>query len=388
MQINVELKLDSDEIPSISNDEIINEAPEKSMDQHNEFFNILPIICIKINEASTILDVNMAAAKFLGMEVSAMINKNLSRYLTAPSQIVFAEFVVNCFLSDKTQLCEIQFLNAKGPIIDTHVEGKVIANRATGANELYLFISKFSKYVTDNEDQHKFRLGLIYRQNSVNELSGIIAHELKNPLTVILNYVQGCIRRIESKNYQEMDILNALKAASEQSFRANELILRLKRFQHSKELHIERHSIDEMVQAIIKILKNDIVDFNVDIQYRTITECFVKADKLYIEQLLLNLTRNAIDAMRDAKTESPRLIIELNRLNATKLQVMVIDNGPGFPIAISQKLYDPHFTTKPYGVGVGLALSQSIAQAHQSLISGENNGQGGATFQFTLEICQ
>jgi signal transduction histidine kinase len=388
MQNNVESQIDPEKMSPISNDETINLAPEKPMNQLTDFFNILPINCIKINEASIILDVNQAAAKFLGLEVSAMINKNLSRYLNAPSQIVFAEFVTNCFLADTTQRCEIQFLNAKGPIIDTHVEGKVIANRGTGAKELYLFITKYSNYVTDTEEEHKFRLGLIYRQNSVNELSGIIAHELKNPLTVILNYVQGCIRRIESKNYQETDILNALKAASEQSFRANELILRLKRFQHSKELHIERHSIDEMVRSVIRILKNDIIDFQVDIQYRSITECFVKADKLYIEQLLLNLTRNAIDAMRDAKTESPRLIIELNRLTANKLQVLVIDNGPGFPITISQKLYDPHFTTKPYGVGVGLALSQSIAQAHQSMISGENNGQGGATFQFTLEICQ
>jgi two-component system, LuxR family, sensor kinase FixL len=382
-----DLQTNPEENLPISNDDLIDLAPEKNIDQLSDFFNILPINCIKINISSIILDVNPAAAKFLGLDISAMINKNISRYLTAPSQVIFAEFVANCFLAGTTQLCEIQFLNAKGPIIDTQVEGRIIEQRATGAKELFLFVTKFNKYVSDDEEQHKFRLGLIYRQNSVNELSGIIAHELKNPLTVILNYVQGCIRRIESKNYHELDILNALKAASEQSNRANELILRLKRFQHNKELHIEKHSIDEMVQAVIKILKNDILDFKVDIQYRSITDCFVKADKLYLEQLLLNLTRNAIDAMRDAKTESPRLIIELNRISSTKLQVMVIDNGPGFPAAISHKLYDPHFTTKPYGVGVGLALSQSIAQAHQSVISGENNTQGGATFQFQLQIC-
>jgi C4-dicarboxylate-specific signal transduction histidine kinase len=102
---------------------------------------------------------------------------------------------------------------------------------------------------------------------------------------------------------------------------------------------------------------------------------------------LLNLVRNAIDALRDAKIASPRVIIELNRLSKDKLQIFVIDNGPGYDPLIKDKLFDPHFTTKPYGIGVGLALSQSIAQAHKSFIDAEINALGGATFQFHLNIC-
>jgi PAS domain S-box-containing protein len=381
----------SDEQVLIINDESINlpQDVNAAKSQFDNLFNAMPICSFKLNAAGIIVDVNTAGSLLLGLETYSLIGKNISRYLAPLSQIIFPEFLANCFSIRDSYLSDLQFLNKDGPIIDCHVEGKFVESRSTQIEEIFIFVTRFkaNKYVSDNEEQHKFRLGVIYRQNSINELSGIIAHELKNPLSVILNYVQGCIRRIESKNYQADDILKALKAASEQSHRVNELILRLKRFQSNKELLLEKCSIVALVESVIEILKNDISDFKVDLQFRSISECFVEVDKIYIGQLLLNLVRNAIDALRDAKIASPRVIIELNRLSKDKLQIFVIDNGPGYDPLIKDKLFDPHFTTKPYGIGVGLALSQSIAQAHKSFIDAEINALGGATFQFHLNIC-
>jgi two-component system sensor kinase FixL len=203
-------------------------------------------------------------------------------------------------------------------------------------------------------------------------------------LSVIFNYIQGCIRRIENGNVTMEELATALKQAAKQSMRASEVILRLKNFKHNGLLNRELVCIDEMLQEVIISIEHEIANSPVEISYRSCKFPPINIDKTHIQQVIFNLARNAIEAMRDSNVASPHLIIETNQPRKNEIQIKVMDNGPGIAEDSLLALFDPHFTTKSYGVGLGLSVSQSIVRAHGGEIVAENNFFGGACFSFSL----
>ncbi len=110
----------------------------------------------------------------------------------------------------------------------------------------------------------------------------------------------------------------------------------------------------------------------------------VKLDKLHIQQVILNLARNSIEAMRDANTKEPKLFIEVRLVNNNVIEITILDNGPGFEQALAHKLFEPHFTTKTYAMGLGLSVSRTIVEKHGGQLTAQVNASGGAYFQMTL----
>lgn len=235
--------------------------------------------------------------------------------------------------------------------------------------------------------QHQIELAHAARMNSMGEMASTLAHELNQPLAAIANYTKGCVRRLESGNFQLEQVLHAMRQAALQSERAGEIIHRMKNFVRKGKLYYEAADINKIIREMVTLINYELREFPVNIKLELSEQIpNLPVDKVQIEQVILNLLRNAIEAMQDAKTVKPTLIIRTLMPSSDIMHVDVVDNGPGFSAEIGQQLLTPYFTTKPKGMGMGLAICRTIIEAHGGHLSARLNPEGGAWFQFTLPI--
>ena len=173
----------------------------------------------------------------------------------------------------------------------------------------------------------------------------------------------------------------------QQLSRMSDYILHMKNFRYKGNDDRQATCIDEMINGAIDLIKTEISELPVNIRYRKNKNTpQVMVDKLYIQQVIMSLARNAIEAIRDADIEDPKVTIEVNQLSEQQVEISILDNGPGFATHEAHKLFDPNFTTKPYGMGLGLTVSRSIIESHGGNLSADLNPTYGACFKFTLPV--
>jgi PAS domain S-box-containing protein len=378
---NIELEIQNQDLISLQLEY------EKAFDRYLNIFETAPIAYIIINKNGLINEINEAGASLFGLKKENIINQGISRYIDPESIILFSAFKKHCFQKTAVQNCEIKLLASHGSGHMVQLLGKQQINHIIDKNELLIIATIINDRKQANWNTF-YNLGIDTTQSnkSINAFVSSIAHELNHPLTVILNYVQGCIRRIESDNFKIEDIVSALKQAASQSSRATEIMLRMKEFKNFGVMKYEKVCLEDLIKSTLEVLKHEIMDFPNDLDLRLISLTDVNIDKANIGHVISNLVRNAIDAMRDDNTINPKLIIETNRLNKNEVEIKVLDNGPSIPSQIMRHLFIPHFTTKSYGLGLGLAISKSIVEAHRRILVAESNPVGGACFKFNIPI--
>jgi two-component system sensor kinase FixL len=224
------------------------------------------------------------------------------------------------------------------------------------------------------------------RLSAMGEMASALAHELNQPLSAISNYMRGSRRLLEtSSDPNALKIESALDRAAEQAIRAGQIIRRLRNFVSRKESETRIESLSKMIEEAGALgltgarEQGVMLHFNLDAQVD-----LVRADRVQIQQVLVNLFRNALDAME--KSPHRELIISNAPMSDDMVEIIVSDTGPGIPDAVMANLFRPFFTTKENGMGVGLSVSKTIIEAHGGQMSAERNDAGGATFRFTLPV--
>ncbi|TAK74730.1 MAG: PAS domain-containing sensor histidine kinase [Gammaproteobacteria bacterium] len=360
---------------------------EESRHRYANLYDFIPFGYFTLNQHGRILEVNEAGANLIGIKKQKLIDSNLSRYMIANSQPIFNEHCNSTLNEMSLNTCEVKFLRKGGSSFYAQINSKAIANSITDEKYLLMFITDISNQKEQEEHlhSHKHKIASMDRTRSMGEFAEIISHELNHPLGVILNYLHGSIRRLEQGSFELKDIVHALKQASEQSQRVTEIILRMKNFTYKGTMNFELIDINDIIKVVISLIQYETLEFPINIHYLPIKNPpLLTVDKIHIEQVMVNIARNAIEAMRDAKVSEPRLIIEANQVTPNSIEICVIDNGPGVQSDTLPKLFSPYFTTKPYGVGLGLAVSRTIIEAHGSQLVVEANPFGGACFKFIL----
>ncbi len=228
----------------------------------------------------------------------------------------------------------------------------------------------------------------VSRLSAMGEMASALAHELNQPLAAISNYMKGSRRLLASHaDPNAARIETGLDKAAEQAIRAGQIIRRLRDFvaRGESERHVE--SVGKMIEDASALglvgarergasLKFDL-DPTVDL---------VVADRVQVQQVLVNLFRNAIEAM--AETATRELKVTSARAADDMVEISVSDTGHGLSESALSNLFQPFFTTKDAGMGVGLSISRSIVEAHGGRMRAETNDRGGASFRFTLPIAQ
>jgi two-component system, LuxR family, sensor histidine kinase TtrS len=241
------------------------------------------------------------------------------------------------------------------------------------------------KSAQDRARQHETELAHVSRVSVIGEMTSGLAHELRQPLAAIRNYSEGGIRRLEKRNGDHDEIKEALVHITEQAGRAGQIISRVRGYLKKRDPREEpvdlNHAVREAAQFFeLDARRNDIsVTLNLEPDLPTI-----RGDLIEIEQLIINLARNSLEAMAGTATNKT-ITIQTSR-EYDQIRVDVIDNGPGLDPAFENKIWLPFTTSKDGGLGLGLAICHSIVESHGGKIEVVRQETGGTIATFLLPV--
>lgn len=237
----------------------------------------------------------------------------------------------------------------------------------------------------DEVRQMQDRIAHFGRISTMGEMAAGIAHEVNQPLTAIATYAQACQRLLASGEYSQQEIAAALEHIGAQALRAGEVIRRLRSFVKNREVKRELIEANRLLEDVLTLAQTDARHHGVRMMLEpSPDEPVVQADAVQIQQVILNLIRNSIDAMQDVP-EARREIVLRTLIDAEgDVEFMVADRGLGVDAETMAELFNPFYTTKPGGTGLGLSISRSIVRAHGGKLWCSPNPGGGARFFFTL----
>ncbi len=229
------------------------------------------------------------------------------------------------------------------------------------------------------------RLTHLSRVSTMGEMASNIAHEVNQPLTAISTYAQAAKRLMAADQVSGSYVMDVLTRISEEALRAGEIIHRLKDLVRKRGSSRERFDVNRLIHDIEQLAA---VDCRLhDVQLRMVLSKSlppVLVDGVQIQQVVLNLIRNGVDAMEDVDHEPREVVIRTIQRKEGEIEVSVSDRGCGPPDDIGDQLFQPFFTTKDDGLGMGLSISRSIVQSHGGNMWYARNPHGGTTFFFSL----
>jgi len=227
----------------------------------------------------------------------------------------------------------------------------------------------------------------IGRVSALGELAASLAHELNQPLTAILSNAQAAQRllAVDAANLEE--VREILKDIVMDNKRAGDIIHRLSGLIKKGDLEFVLLDLNEIVGEVTWLVRSDAILRNVSLSLEFADDLpRVRGDRVQLQQVVLNLVLNALDAMRDPGTGDRTLVIRTATAGAAAVTVAVQDAGIGIDEAVGDRMFQPLYTTKAGGLGMGLAIARTIVGAHGGTLGAANNVHGGATFHFTLPI--
>ena len=233
--------------------------------------------------------------------------------------------------------------------------------------------------------QRQAELAHVSRLSTMGEMASGIAHELNQPLTAIVNYTNGCLRQLRSEAANDDELVSAMERIAGQAERAVEIIRRLGNFVRRREPKRSSVNINDAVQEVLRFVQPDAGQHGITVRIN-LSEGLtpVPADEIQIQQVILNLFRNGVEAMENGDPQRRVLTVETSAADGNAVKVTIRDTGCGLTDEVLDKLFDPFFTTKPHGMGVGLSISRTIIDAHGGRLWATRNADRGATFTFTL----
>jgi C4-dicarboxylate-specific signal transduction histidine kinase len=218
-------------------------------------------------------------------------------------------------------------------------------------------------------------------------MSSGLGHELNQPLAAINNYAQGCIRRIQGGSTDHKGLIDALQRISREAARASDIIARFRRFAKKEELQRDWVNVDTLVCDAVRLSELDSAKHGIEVDLHlngVLPQAYI--DAIQIQQVMVNLIRNAIEATIDVGDAQKAVSVRVSKLANDSIKIAVVDHGHGLVAESVDHLFQPFFTTKSNGLGMGLSLSHRIITAHGGELSAQSNDDRGMTFSLVLPV--
>ncbi len=234
--------------------------------------------------------------------------------------------------------------------------------------------------------QQQEKMQLTARLVTAGEMATTLAHELNQPLAAISNYSMGCVRRLRSGTWNEAELLDAMEKGAAQAERASKVLQRVRAFVARRAPNMVPCDINEILEGVASIIGSEARQSGATFALE-LSEVmpYVQADAVLLEQVILNLSRNAVEAMQETPPGERHLTIRSRNMGGDTVEVDVVDRGRGIDPQLEANLFTPFFSTKSHGMGLGLHICRSIVEAHGGHVWVSPNPGSGVTFHFALK---
>ena len=231
-------------------------------------------------------------------------------------------------------------------------------------------------------------LAHVGRVSTVGEMTASLAHQLNQPLAAIMTNAQAAGRML-SATPPDIDELRAiLRDIVRDDRRASEVIQRLRQLLRNGELEIAPIDLSAAIREVVELVSTDAALRNISLSFDfDHAPVFANGDRVQLQQVILNLVHNAMEAMADQNEPSRRIVVGCHRYHHA-IVVSVRDSGPGLRAGTEHLVFEPFYTTKQGGMGMGLSIVRSIVEAHGGVIHASNVAGAGALVEFQLPAAQ
>ncbi|MFZ0958289.1 MAG: PAS domain S-box protein [Candidatus Sulfotelmatobacter sp.] len=347
-----------------------------------------PDAVISIDERGAILFANSATVRIFGHDPTELIGKPLTilmpEFLRKLHEKGFSLYLATGQRHIDWQGTELTALRKNGQEFPVEISfGEVSRD---GHKVFTGFIRDISerKQAQQALQMTQIELARISRLTTMGELAASIAHEVNQPLTAVTNNSNACLRLLAAGNLKPEVLRRALEEIVADGNRASAVVTRIRGFIKKAPAERNKLEINEVIQEVLTLADREIYENRVQLE-RQLTNArpLVLADRVQIQQVLLNLIMNAIEAMAEV-TNRPRSLCLQSRIDESgDVLVAVRDSGPGLSVE-AHRLFTPFFTTKGNGMGMGLSISRSLVESHGGRLWAAPNSPHGAAFYFTL----
>jgi len=349
----------------------------------------VPDAMVVIDEQGEIRQFSAAAEALWGYRAADLIGRNFTLLAPAEERDRYGLALSRFFRSGGTSLGEgIASIGeaADGRRFPLEVRSGVA--RIDGRTLLTIFFRDISERLASEErlSELNTELAHVSRQSAMSELAADLAHELNQPLSATANFLAAARMLIE-RGEDIGRISDLLRMGTEQTQRAGQIIRRLRDFMARGEVEMHVESIEQTVRDAVELVVVGTGQFDIRVSYVFDPEApQMYADRIQVQQVLVNLLRNAIDALRVLPRNKREITIASRKVGEQMIEIEISDSGPGIPESTLEQLFSRFTSTKVEsgGMGIGLSISKRIIDAHGGTISAENRPEGGAVFRFTL----
>lgn len=358
----------------------------------NSILHTVPDAMIVIDSKGFIQSFSAAAERLFGYKAAEVRGKNVSMLMPTPYREAH-----DGYLERYLRTGERRIIGIGRVVVGERKDGSTfpielaVGEMISGRDRHFTgFIRDLTERQETDARLQELQTELVHisRLSAMGEMASTLAHELNQPLTAIANYMKGSSRIVDELQFDRSELLkSALDKSAEQAIRAGQIIRRLRDFVARGESEKSVESLTKVIEEASALALVGARETGIRVRMQLTSPAdSVLVDRIQIQQVLLNLMRNAIDAMINSSRKD--LVISKEVLSDGMIQVSISDTGPGIQPEVRNQLFQPFVTTKAHGMGVGLSISRTIVDAHGGRLWADDNPGGGAIFRFTLPMAE
>ena len=363
-------------------------ALEESRNRYVDLYDFAPVGYFILDKGGVIEEVNLAGAQLLGIERRYLVNRSFFHFISRDSQDTFYRHRQSVVKAGTQQTCEVKLVQRDGTLFYAQLISVAVQHSAKNYGQFRISITDISqrRAAEARIRQREVELAHFSRLHTMGEMVSGIAHELNQPLTAIVHYIGGCITRLY-KTHSAPEIINVMERVMLQAEQAGAIIHRLKAFLKKETVPPTILDINTIIRSTLDLMEYEIKHAQIKIQLG-LSDVLpaIKGDPIQLQQVILNIVHNAIEAMQTTPTKPPQLNIQTYQMTPDKVEIMIADNGQGISDNQINHIFDPFFSTKAAGMGMGLAIVRSILESHGGNISVMSNAVIGTRFHLTLPV--